>query len=66
MKDVSIEGIYDTLKQCAQIFKFTGGIGVAVSSICATGSYIRGSNGLFYAIWTRTSTKSSGTSQMAS
>mmetsp|Transcript_90300 Transcript_90300/g.292238 ORF Transcript_90300/g.292238 Transcript_90300/m.292238 type:complete len:809 (+) Transcript_90300:83-2509(+) len=41
----SIEGIYDTLKQCALISKSAGGIGVAVSNIRAKGSYIRGTNG---------------------
>jgi ribonucleoside-diphosphate reductase alpha subunit len=45
MKDDSIEGIYDTLKQCAQISKSAGGIGVACSNIRAKGSYIRGTNG---------------------
>uniref|UniRef100_A0A674B2X6 Ribonucleoside-diphosphate reductase n=1 Tax=Salmo trutta TaxID=8032 RepID=A0A674B2X6_SALTR len=45
MKDDSIEGIYDTLKQCALISKSAGGIGVAVSCIRATGSYIAGTNG---------------------
>jgi ribonucleoside-diphosphate reductase alpha subunit len=41
----SIEGIYDTLKQCAMISKCAGGIGVAVSNVRAGGSYIRGTNG---------------------
>ncbi|ELW72321.1 Ribonucleoside-diphosphate reductase large subunit [Tupaia chinensis] len=45
MKDDSIEGIYDTLKQCALISKSAGGIGVAVSCIRATGSYLAGTNG---------------------
>ena len=45
MKDDSIEGIYDTLKQCALISKSAGGIGVAVSCIRSTGSYIAGTNG---------------------
>uniref|UniRef100_A0A8C2F6A8 Ribonucleoside-diphosphate reductase n=1 Tax=Cyprinus carpio TaxID=7962 RepID=A0A8C2F6A8_CYPCA len=45
MKDDSIDGIYDTLKQCALISKSAGGIGVAVSCIRATGSYIAGTNG---------------------
>ncbi|KAF7236623.1 Ribonucleoside-diphosphate reductase large subunit [Varanus komodoensis] len=45
MKDDSIEGIYDTLKHCALISKSAGGIGVAVSCIRATGSYIAGTNG---------------------
>merc|ERR1712187_1062762 len=45
MKEDSIEGIYDTLKQCALISKCAGGIGVAISNIRAKGSYIRGTNG---------------------
>lgn len=45
MKGDSIEGIFDTLKQCAQISKYAGGIGVAISEVRATGSYIRGTNG---------------------
>lgn len=45
MKDDSIEGIYDTLKECAVISKLAGGIGIAVHNIHATGSYIRGTNG---------------------
>jgi len=45
MKDDSIEGIYDTLKQCAQISKNAGGIGVAIHCIRGTGSYIKGTNG---------------------
>ena len=45
MKADSIEGIFDTLKQCAQISKQAGGIGLAVHKIRATGSYIRGTNG---------------------
>merc|ERR1719389_1138094 len=45
MKDDSIDGIYDTLKQCALISKRAGGIGVAISNIRATGSYVRGTNG---------------------
>uniref|UniRef100_A0A3B4UDV9 Ribonucleoside-diphosphate reductase n=1 Tax=Seriola dumerili TaxID=41447 RepID=A0A3B4UDV9_SERDU len=46
MKDDSIDGIYDTLKQCALISKSAGGIGLAVSCIRATGSYIAGTNGV--------------------
>lgn len=42
MIDDSIDGIYDTLKQCALISKSAGGIGVAVSCIRSTGSYIAG------------------------
>merc|ERR1711902_422903 len=45
MGDDSIEGIYDTLKQCAQISKNAGGIGVAMHCIRGSGSYIKGTNG---------------------
>merc|ERR550532_3444488 len=45
MKSDSIDGIYDTLKQCALISKSAGGIGVAISNIRARGTYIRGTNG---------------------
>ncbi|KAG8660682.1 ribonucleoside-diphosphate reductase large subunit isoform X3 [Manihot esculenta] len=45
MKDDSIEGIFDTLKECAVISKVAGGIGLSVHNIRATGSYIRGTNG---------------------
>eukprot|EP00968_Pinguiococcus_pyrenoidosus_P012866 scaffold1152_cov235-Pinguiococcus_pyrenoidosus.AAC.8 len=45
MKEDSIEGIYDTLQQCAVISKYAGGIGLSVHDIRATNSYIRGSNG---------------------
>ncbi len=45
MKDDSIEGIYDTLKQTAKISQSAGGIGLAIHGIRATGSYIGGTNG---------------------
>jgi ribonucleoside-diphosphate reductase alpha subunit len=45
MKEDSIEGIYETLKQCALISKTAGGIGVAISCIRSCESYIRGTNG---------------------
>ena len=45
MKDDSIAGIYDTLKDCAQISKYAGGIGLHVHNIRANGSYIAGTNG---------------------
>jgi ribonucleoside-diphosphate reductase subunit M1 len=45
MNDDSIEGIYDTLKQCALVSKSAGGIGLHVHNIRATGSYIAGTNG---------------------
>jgi ribonucleoside-diphosphate reductase alpha chain len=41
----SIEGIYDTLKECAIISKNAGGIGVHIHKIRAKGSYIKGTNG---------------------
>lgn len=45
MNDDSIEGIYETLKQCALISKSAGGIGVSITNIRAKSSYIRGTNG---------------------
>ncbi len=45
MQDDSIDGIYDTLKQCAQISQSAGGIGLSIHNVRATGSYIRGTNG---------------------
>jgi len=44
-KEDSISGIYDTLKQCAQISQNAGGIGLAIHDIRAKGSYIKGTNG---------------------
>lgn len=46
MSDDSIDGIYDTLKQCALISKSAGGIGVNVHCIRAKGTYIAGTNGI--------------------
>lgn len=45
MKEDSIDGIYDTLKQTAKISQSAGGIGLAIHTIRATGSYIGGTNG---------------------
>lgn len=45
MKDDSIDGIYDTLKNCAIISKYAGGIGLATHNVRASKSYIRGTNG---------------------
>jgi ribonucleoside-diphosphate reductase alpha chain len=45
MKDDSIDGIYDSLKQCARISQSAGGIGLSIHNVRATGSYIRGTNG---------------------
>ena len=45
MQADSIDGIYDTLKQCAVISKYAGGIGLSCHNIRAANSYIRGTNG---------------------
>lgn len=45
MKDDSIEGIYDTLKECALISKNAGGIGLHIHNVRANGSVIKGING---------------------
>lgn len=45
MRDDSIEGIFETLQQCAVISKNAGGIGLSVHCIRSTSSYIRGTNG---------------------
>ena len=45
MRSDSIDGIYDTLSQCALISKAAGGIGLSVSNIRAKGSYIKGTKG---------------------
>jgi len=45
MKDDSIDGIYDSLKQSARISQSAGGIGLSIHNVRATGSYIRGTNG---------------------
>lgn len=45
MKDDSIEGIFDTLKSCANISKYSGGVGLHVHDVRGKGSYIRGTNG---------------------
>ncbi|XP_022773416.1 ribonucleoside-diphosphate reductase large subunit-like [Durio zibethinus] len=46
MKDDNIDGIYDTLKECAVISKLAGGIGVSIHNIHATGSYDSEANGI--------------------
>ena len=43
--DDSLDGMYDTLKKCALISKYAGGIGVHISNIRAQGSHIAGTNG---------------------
>lgn len=45
MKEDSIVGIYDTLKDCAQISKHAGGIGLHIHNIRAKGALIKGTNG---------------------
>lgn len=45
MKDDSIDGIYETLKQCALISQSAGGIGLSIHNIRAKGSFIKGTNG---------------------
>ena len=45
MEEDSITGIYDTLKDCANISKYAGGIGLHIHNIRASGSHIRGTNG---------------------
>jgi len=45
MENDSIEGIYNTLRDCAMISKWAGGIGLHVHNIRASGSHIRGTNG---------------------
>ena len=45
MEDDSVDGIYNTLKDCAKISKFAGGIGLHIHNVRAKGSHIRGTNG---------------------
>jgi len=46
MEDDSIDGIYNTLKDCAQISKYSGGIGLHIHNIRAKGRHIQGTNGI--------------------
>ena len=45
MEEDSIEGIYNTLKDCANISKWAGGIGLHIHNVRASGTHIRGTNG---------------------
>jgi ribonucleoside-diphosphate reductase alpha subunit len=45
MESDSIDGIYNTLKDCANISKYAGGIGLHIHNVRAKGSHIRGTNG---------------------
>lgn len=46
IKEDSLSGIYDTLKQCSTISKSSGGIGLSISNVRAKGSKIKGTGGL--------------------
>ena len=46
MEEDSIDGIFNTLKDCAKISKYSGGIGLHVHNIRAKGSHIQGTNGI--------------------
>jgi ribonucleoside-diphosphate reductase alpha chain len=46
MEDDSLDGIFNTLKDCANISKWAGGIGLHIHNVRATGSHIRGTNGI--------------------
>ena len=45
MEDDSIEGIFNTVKECALISKWSGGIGLHIHNVRSSGSHIRGTNG---------------------
>lgn len=45
IQEDSIDGIFNTLKQCAKISQSAGGIGLSIHNVRATGSYIRGTGG---------------------
>jgi len=45
MEEDSIDGIFNTLKDCASISKYSGGIGLHIHNIRAKGSHIQGTNG---------------------
>ena len=45
MENDSVDGIYNTLKECAQISKYSGGIGLHIHNIRCKDSHIRGTNG---------------------
>jgi ribonucleoside-diphosphate reductase alpha subunit len=45
MKDDSIDGIYKTAHECAQISKWAGGIGMHIHNVRGDGSHIKGTNG---------------------
>ena len=45
MKEDSIDGIFDTLKSCAKISKYSGGVGLHIHNVRGRGAYIKGTNG---------------------
>ena len=45
MQEDSIKGIFNTLKQCAEISQSAGGVGLSIQNVRSTGSYIKGTNG---------------------
>ena len=45
MEDDSIDGIFSTLKDCAHISKWAGGVGLHIHNIRAKGTHIQGTNG---------------------
>ena len=45
MESDSVDGIFNTLKECANISKWAGGIGLHIHNVRGTGSHIRGTNG---------------------
>jgi len=45
MEDDSIEGIYNTIKKCAVISKYSGGLGISISNIRSSGALIKGTGG---------------------
>ncbi len=46
MEDDSVDGIYNTLKDCAKISKWAGGIGLHIHNVRAAGTHINGTNGI--------------------
>jgi len=45
MEEDSLDGIYNTLHDCAQISKYAGGIGLHIHNVRAKGTHIQGTNG---------------------
>lgn len=45
IKEDSVDGIYATVNQCANISRTAGGIGLSISNVRAAGAYIKGTGG---------------------